>query len=76
MVTHTLEVHYKVYDDGLGNCINVGPDPDGLGLVYIHTSGKDAEAFGVIDTRVSRPMALLLAEAIRRAAEDIPLEDA
>lgn len=63
---YEIETFRKVFDNENGASIKIGPDTDGLGLIEID-GGED---FGR-GVRVSPEMALVLAEAIKRAAQEM-----
>ncbi len=42
-MTHSLEIVYRVCNDNTGEAIEVGPDPDGLGLVEIRSLTDDGQ---------------------------------
>jgi len=68
---YSLEMHMRVYDDSDGQYLRVGADGDGLDLVEVMTEGESAEYFGTIRFALRPDMALLLAEAMIRVANDI-----
>jgi hypothetical protein len=59
------ETHRKVHDNTLGTLIKIGPDSDGLGLVEI--DGGDEYGRMVMEPE----LALLVADAIRKTAEEM-----
>lgn len=66
MSSYEIETVRKVYDNAAGECISVGPDCDGLGLVEI----DGGQHYGGC-LRVPAEMALVLADAIKAAADDL-----
>lgn len=70
---YSHEVFHRIYDDSEGRYIQVGPDPDSLGLVEINTAAtkENAEYWG--DCRVTVPpaMARLIGQALNKAADEV-----
>jgi hypothetical protein len=60
----TLERHVRIYDDGTGDYIHVGPDSDGLDLIEVrqHDGGKE-----VARITMQPVQAKLLIEALQAA---------
>jgi hypothetical protein len=72
MKGYSLETHLRVYDDSEGAYISVGEDADNLGCVEVMTAGEGNKKYwGDFRLAVTPDAALLLAEAIRRVAEDL-----
>lgn len=75
---HTVEnVHRVFHRDGDGAFVEVGPDGDGVGCVEIRTTGKPSEEFfGAVRLVLDPGMARLVADALRRAADEIETSEA
>jgi hypothetical protein len=43
MATYSLETFQRIYDDQHGSYIQIGPDPDGLGMVAIRSYERDGK---------------------------------
>ena len=70
-MTITTDVIRKVWLDGEGVAIQVGPDADGLDLVRMHTPDIQAEQYwGKVDITVDSDMARALAHALLAAADE------
>lgn len=67
----SLEMYFKVFDHEFGASLTVGHDADGLGLVEIN--GQDHYGGTIL---LAPSIALKLAEAMRRVAEDMMKEKA
>lgn len=59
----SLEMHFRVYNDDNGECVKIGNDTDGLGLLEIGTSEADDYI------RMTVEQARKAAEAISRWAD-------
>lgn len=68
----SLDTFRRVYDDTTGHYIEVGPDADALGLVEIRTetTKENAEYWGAVRLAIPPEIALQLAEALKRCAEE------
>lgn len=64
--TYTKEMHMRVYDDGSGEYVGIGHDPDGLGCVHIYLS-EDTN----VRIYIPPAQARLVAEAMIKIADDI-----
>ena len=65
----SFETKFEIWNDDTGEHVEVGPDRDGIDMVEIRLENDK----GKIDGRMSfdPEEALLVAEAIKKAAEDI-----
>jgi hypothetical protein len=59
-VTYTTEIHFKIYDDGNGAALRVGPDADGLDLVEVE-GGHDYGRL-VLPPEMARRLASVLVQ--------------
>lgn len=66
----STEILRRVYIEGEGVWLEVGPDGDGLDCVEIRTTGKSAEYFGTIRLTVEPDVAAELARALLAAATE------
>jgi hypothetical protein len=71
MAGYTIERVIKVYDDGSGEYVYIGPDADGLDMVELRACGEG----GRITSRMAmtKEQALLVAKAINELYGDIPV---
>jgi hypothetical protein len=69
---YSLEISAKIYNDDTGECIEVRPDSDGLGMFEIRhlLDDKKVSANGILITKEQLP---LLEEAIRIVVEKTKL---
>ena len=71
-MTHSLESSYKIWDDINGVAITVESDPDGLGVIYIHTSDKESrEHYGEIEVWLQKEEAVMLVKALQKKIKDM-----
>jgi len=70
-MTVTTDVIRKVWLDGEGVSLEVGPDADGLDLVRVHTSDRQSEEYwGKIDITIDPDIAIALGTALILAAKE------
>lgn len=70
---YEIEVDYRVVDNVTGATMHVGPDRDGLGCVEVYTGHNDKlseDHFGKTQLVLSPALALCVAQAMIKAAED------
>lgn len=72
-MTFSLETVRRVFDDSDGVYLEVGPDPDGLGLVQVSTVRESAEHYGTIRLVLLPEQARLLAAALNASASEMEL---
>lgn len=67
----STDVIRRVWQDQEGVAIDVGPDADGLGLVWLRTcDDKAAEYYGKLDVTFEPEIARALGEALVAAADE------
>jgi hypothetical protein len=70
---YSIERFYRVFEDGEGTCIEVGPDADGLDCVQVSTSGESTKHYGELRLILSPEHARKLGQAMINSAEDVTL---
>jgi hypothetical protein len=71
-MTITTDVIHRVWHDNEGVAIDVGPDADALGLVWLRThDAKAAEYFGKLSLTFCPDMARAIGEALVVAADEV-----
>jgi hypothetical protein len=67
----STDVIYRVWCDNEGAAIDVGPDADALGLVWLRNFGaKSVDFFGKVDITFDPGMARAIGEGLIAAADE------
>ena len=71
---YSMETMREIWDDKHGDCVEVGPDRDALGMVEIRYKTDD----GAIGSRVSfqAERARLVAQAVLQCADEMDMANA
>lgn len=72
-MSYSIEIVLEVWDDEIGNCVQIGPDQAGLGLVEIRGLDRDSQI--VARLALATPVARLVAQALLACADELEKQE-